>query len=80
MDLLRGAEVDGVDLVYHIPQQVAADHAVDCAPEDGGNHIPSVSSVGALQTAQVGEEPLALLPIGPNCFVLVYEGYGDCLR
>jgi len=66
--------VNSVDLVYHIPQQVAADHTVDCAPEDGGNHIPPIASVRTLQAAQVGEEPLPFAAIGPHCLILADKG------
>ena len=35
------SEVDAVDLVDHVAQQVAADHAVDDAREHGGDHLPA---------------------------------------
>ena len=74
VDLLAAGEVDAVDLVDHVAQQVAADHAVDHAFEDGGDHIAPVAAVGALQAAQIGEEPGAFLAVRPDGFLVVDEG------
>ena len=68
------SEVDAVDLVDDVAQQVAADHAVDDAPEHGGDDVAPVAAVGALQAAQVGEEARALGAVGADGFLLVDEG------
>ena len=39
VDFLGGVEVDAVDQVDHVPHQVAGDHPVDDAIEDGGDHV-----------------------------------------
>ena len=49
VDFTGGCEVDTVDLVDHIAQEVAVDHAVDGAFEDGGDHIAAIAAVRALQ-------------------------------
>ena len=74
VDFIAGGEVDAVDLVDHIPQQIAADHAVDDAAEDPGDDVPAVAAVRALEVAQIGEQAGALGPIRAHGFVLVDEG------
>ena len=74
VQLVAGGEMDAVDLVDHIAQQVAVDHAVMRAFENGGDHIAPVVAVGALQAAQIGEQTRALCAIGPNGFFIVDEG------
>ena len=49
VDLVGGIEVDAIDQVDHVPQQVAADHAVDDAAEDRGDHVAATVAVAALQ-------------------------------
>ena len=44
------------DLVDHVAQQIAADHAVADAGEDGGDDVAAVVAVGALKAAEVGEQ------------------------
>ena len=42
MQLVAGGEVDGGDLVDHVAQEVAADHAVLHTLEDGGDDVAAV--------------------------------------
>jgi hypothetical protein len=41
--------MDVVDFVDHVAQQVAIDHPVDRAFEDGGDYIAPVAAVGTLE-------------------------------
>ena len=66
--------MNAVDLVDYIPQKVAADHAVDCTPEDCGDHISPVASVLALQAPKVSEEAWTFGSSGQCGAVLVDEG------
>ena len=54
--LARG-EVDAADLVDHVAQEIAVDHPVDRALENGGDDIAPVAAVGAAEAAQIGEQP-----------------------
>ena len=74
VDLVAAGEVDVADLVDHVAQQVAVDHPVDRASEHGGDDVAPVAAVGALQAAQVGEQPGAFLAVGPDGFFVVDEG------
>ena len=65
--------MDAVDLVDHVAQQVAADHAVDRAAEDRGDDVAPVAAVGALQAAQIGEQARTLRAVGPDGFFVVDE-------
>ena len=64
VQLVAGGEVDAVELVDDVAQQVAADHPVLHAAEDGGNDLAPVVAVGAGEGAQVTEKPGALLAVG----------------
>ena len=73
VDLVAAGEMDVVDLVDHVAQQVAVDHPVDRALKHGRDHVAPVAAVGALQAAQVGEQPRAFLAVGPDRFLVVDE-------
>jgi hypothetical protein len=73
VDFFGGGEVDAVDLVEDVPQQVARLHAVADAGEDAGDHVAAVVAVGALQAAEVGEQPRAIAAVGPGRFLVVDE-------
>ncbi len=72
------------DLVDHVPQKVAALHAVIDAAEHGCDYVAAVVAVGACELAQIGEEPRSFASVGPNSLVLVDESQqlvaGDALR
>ena len=74
VDFLAGGEVDAVDFIDDIPEQVAADHAVEDAAEDPGDDIPTVAAVAALETPEIGEEAGAFGAVRAHGFVLVDEG------
>jgi len=48
--------MDAVDLVDHVPEKVAVDHAVQDAFEDGGDDVPAIPAVGALKAPEIGKE------------------------
>ena len=75
VDFAGGGEVDAVDFVDDIAQEVAVDHAVDGAFEDGGDHVAPVATVRTLKAAEVGEEAGAFLAVGTAGFFVVHEGY-----
>ena len=56
VQFVAGGEVDGVHLVDHVAQQVAALHAVVHAAEDGGDDVAALVAVARGELAQVGEE------------------------
>ena len=74
VDLLGRIEVDAIDQVDHVPQQVAGDHAVGDAVEDGGDHVAATVAVGRLQDLEVGQQTRPTFAIGANRFVVVDEG------
>ena len=74
MELARGGEVDPGDLVDHVAQEIAADHAVLDAGKDGGDHVAAVVAVGAGEPAKVGEKPRTARAVGPGALLLVDEG------
>jgi hypothetical protein len=55
-----------VYLVDDIPQKVAGYHAVDCAPENRGYHVPPIAAVGPLKVAQIGKQARYFCPVGPE--------------
>ena len=73
VDFVGRGEVDAVHFVDDVSQEVAVDHAVDGAFEDGGNHVAAVAAIGSLQAAQVGEEAGAFLAVRTTGFVVVHE-------
>jgi hypothetical protein len=74
VQLVAGGEVDAVELVDDVAQQVAADHAVLHALEDGRNHIPTVVAVGTGERAQIAEQTRTLIAVGSGGFLVVDEG------
>ena len=66
--------MDAVDLVDYVPQQVAIEHAVLQALEDGGDHITPVAAIGPLQCAQVSEQAGAFAAVWQDRLLLVDEG------
>ena len=65
VQLVAGGEMNAVELVDDIAQQVAADHPVLHALENGGDDIAPVVAVGAGQRAQdSGTGPRPFLPFG----------------
>ncbi len=73
VDLVAAGEVNVADLIDHVAQQVAVDHPVDRAFEHRGDDIAPVAAVGALQTAQIGEQSGTFLAVRPDGFLVVHE-------
>src|ERR1700730_3460031 len=66
--------MNAADLVNHVPQKVAALHAIIDAVEHSCDYVSPIVAVGACQLAQIGEEPRSFFTIRSNSFVLVDEG------
>jgi hypothetical protein len=73
VDLVAAGEVNVVDLVDHVAQQIAVDHAADGAFENCGDDVAPVAAVGALKAAQIGEQASAFGPIRTNGFFVIHE-------
>ena len=84
VDLVAAGEVDVVDFVDHVAEQIAVDHAVDRAFEDGGDDVAPVAAVGALQAAQIGEQARPFGAVRTDGFFVIHEGdqlvAGDSFR
>ena len=84
VQLLARSEMNAVDLVDHIAQQIAVDHAVDRALEHGRDHVAAIAALASDQAPQIGEEPGPARAIGPDRFFVVHERdqfiAGDAVR
>lgn len=48
VDLVRGVEVDAVNLVHDVPQEISINHEVDGAFKDGSYYIAAVAAICSL--------------------------------
>ena len=56
-----------------LDDEVLGDHAVLDAAKDVGDHVAAAVAVATLQGPQAGEQPCALLAVGPHRLVVVDE-------
>ena len=72
VDFLGGVKVNGPNLVDHVPQQVAALHAVRDPREYGSHHVPAIIPISPLKTSQVSNQPRPFCPIR-TCGLIVVD-------
>src|SRR5919108_3181903 len=74
MDFFTRSEVNFIDLVDHVSQEITVNHAVNGALEDRRNDIATITSLTALQTPQVSEEPRAFRAVRAHGLLVVDKG------
>jgi hypothetical protein len=66
--------MDAVDEIDDISEKVAANHPVDDAAENGGDHIPASIAISTLERTEISKKARPSLAIGSHGLLLVDEG------